>query len=224
VRSALRGAADLTQALVSPHPVKRLKSIREEKHLERMILDSPYFLPIWYSSMYPEVRRAGYRPSLHYVRFGALQRRQPSPNFDAVWYLDTYEDVAASGINPLIHYIQFGEREGRRRRMIPESLMDERFRSWGLIEASAKEIRLSGYFDQKWYQEKYAKVLGKDTDLALDYLLHGAYSGRDPGPHFSSSYYLEANADIREAGDNPLLHFEKHGRTEGRPFAVSRQI
>ena len=53
-------------------------------------------------------------------------------------------------------------------------------------------------------------------DPVIHYLDHGASEGRDPGPGFSTSYYLEVNRDVADAGMNPLHHFLLHGLAEGR--------
>ena len=53
-------------------------------------------------------------------------------------------------------------------------------------------------------------------DPALHYLLHGGLEGRDPGPFFSTEAYLARYPDVAEAGVNALLHYETHGRREGR--------
>lgn len=50
----------------------------------------------------------------------------------------------------------------------------------------------------------------------LHYFLHGWHEGRDPSPHFSTSYYLENNPDIVESGNNPLWHYVTVGSKEGR--------
>jgi len=39
---------------------------------------------------------------------------------------------------------------------------------------------------------------------------------RDPSREFSTSYYLRANADVRESELNPLVHFIRYGMREGR--------
>jgi GT2 family glycosyltransferase len=74
---------------------------------------SPLFDAAWYLRHYPDVRKSGMDPAVHYVMFGARENRAPGPRFDGGWYRQTYPDVAASGMNPLVHYIRFGEREGR---------------------------------------------------------------------------------------------------------------
>ena len=50
----------------------------------------------------------------------------------------------------------------------------------------------------------------------IHYLRSGANEGRDPHPHFDTSFYLEENPDVREAGLNPLAHYLAPGIAEGR--------
>ncbi|NDW01316.1 rhamnan synthesis F family protein [Salipiger sp. PrR002] len=76
-----------------------------------------------------------------------------------------------------------------------------------------KCIRNSRFFDAGWYRQSYADVRG---DAARHYLKTGALVGYDPGPEFSTQGYLAANPDVAAAGLNPLLHYERHGRAEGR--------
>ena len=66
---------------------------------------------------YPYVTATGYKPSLHYLRYGAEQGNSPGPIFDATWYVNHYPDVNAIGENPLIHYLLHGETEIRRVRI-----------------------------------------------------------------------------------------------------------
>ena len=54
------------------------------------------------------------------------------------------------------------------------------------------------------------------------YFTSGAYAPefRDPTPYFDSSFYLENNPDVAEAGVNPLLQYFNTGAGEGR-FATA---
>lgn len=76
-------------------------------------------------------------------------------------------------------------------------------------------IRASGLFDEAWYAETYGEVSG-DADGLAHYLKSGAKKGFDPGPRFSTNAYLAENPDVREAGTNPLIHYLRFGRHEGR--------
>ncbi|MBQ7990148.1 MAG: hypothetical protein IJ251_03740, partial [Oscillospiraceae bacterium] len=74
-------------------------------------------------------------------------------------------------------------------------------------------VRNSPYFDEEYYRRNNAD-LAKVKDLALHYLLHGKI--RTPSPFFSGEEYLALNLDVARAGVNPIVHYELHGREEGR--------
>ena len=42
------------------------------------------------------------------------------------------------------------------------------------------------------------------------------HEGRDPNPLFDTSFYLEKNPDVAQAGVNPLLHYSEYSWREGR--------
>ena len=163
---------------------------------------------------------AGYRPSLHYVRYGFTQRRQPGPYFDAVWYCDAYEDVVANGENPLLHYIHFGEAEGRRKRSIPSAMVDHNFHGQVLTERNLRVIRDSSFFDAEWYLDRYPDIAQSDSDPLEHFLIFGGAERRNPSTHFDTAKYLQLHPDVKQTGLNPLLHYELHGREEGRSIAA----
>ncbi|MEQ9039225.1 MAG: glycosyltransferase family 2 protein [Silicimonas sp.] len=78
-----------------------------------------------------------------------------------------------------------------------------------------KLVRTSEYFDPEWYVRTYPEV-GAVAGALCHYLSQGAAKGYDPGPKFSTSAYLAANPDVRDAGCNPLVHYIRFGRDEGR--------
>lgn len=45
----------------------------------------------------------------------------------------------------------------------------------------------------------------------------GRRERRDPGPDFGAGAYLMANPDVAAACIEPLQHYIRHGRPEGRP-------
>lgn len=77
-------------------------------------------------------------------------------------------------------------------------------------------ITTSGMFDEKWYLEQYSDVGALGVEAAEHYLRIGAHLLRDPGPAFSTAYYLTSNLDVANAKVNPLVHYVKYGRKEGR--------
>ena len=76
-------------------------------------------------------------------------------------------------------------------------------------------ISESGLFDAKWYVARYPEVGGASKALA-HYLKIGSTKGYDPGPSFNAGAYLADNPDVRQVGVNPLVHFLRFGRFEGR--------
>lgn len=55
-------------------------------------------------------------------------------------------------------------------------------------------------------------------DPALHYCMFGWREGRQPGPDFDSITYLQLNTDVKDAGINPLFHYERYGKDENRSF------
>ncbi len=77
-------------------------------------------------------------------------------------------------------------------------------------------IAASGLFDSSWYRAKYLADTPDVSDEILHYCEVGWRTGCNPNSHFSVSYYLTSNPDVRHAGSNPLLHYVRQGRKEGR--------
>lgn len=76
---------------------------------------SRWFDGDWYLQNNPDVARLQLDPAVHFLRHGAVERRDPGPDFDTCFYMANYLDVTASGLNPLIHFMRHGKAEGRRR-------------------------------------------------------------------------------------------------------------
>ena len=75
------------------------------------IAASGFFDESWYERSYPDVKNSGFKPALHFLKFGALEGRNPGPNFNTRAYLNQNPDVAQSGMNPLVHYLEYGRAE-----------------------------------------------------------------------------------------------------------------
>lgn len=83
------------------------------------------------------------------------------------------------------------------------------------IGADAALLRTSQLFDQEWYLSEY-KDMALHPDPVAHYLRHGVRELRDPGPAFSTAWYLEKYPDVRRSGVNPLVHYLCYGRKDGR--------
>ncbi len=80
-----------------------------------------------------------------------------------------------------------------------------------------RTVRNSPFFDEASYLLVNPDVRAPHSDAALHFLVQGWREGRDPGPFFSTKDYLARNPDVARAGMNPLVHYERYGRTEHRP-------
>lgn len=127
-RTAERQREDLLRLLATlqrPAPHLGLRSLlavfrrmgpREAWHTlrdYRLLSASALFDRDWYWKTHPDVREAGFDAVLHYLQFGAKERRSPGPFFDGELYLEANPDVRKAGVNPLAHYLRHGASEGR---------------------------------------------------------------------------------------------------------------
>lgn len=76
-------------------------------------------------------------------------------------------------------------------------------------------IRGSGFWDQAWYQSQYpdSRTYRDPLDHFLD---QGFHSGCNPSDLFSVAWYTTTYTDIDPHRLNPLVHYLRHGRREGR--------
>jgi hypothetical protein len=81
-------------------------------------------------------------------------------------------------------------------------------------QADAHQIRTSALFDAEWYLQQYPDVV--EFDPAEHYLRFGLLQDRQPGPQFDSVWYADNYTDVRSSGTNPLLHYLRFGKREGR--------
>lgn len=82
--------------------------------------------------------------------------------------------------------------------------------------ADASVIANSSLFDANWYVAEYPDAAASGLPAPLHYAITGV-DARNPSPGFDASWYLQQNADVAAARFNPLVHFEKFGKAEGRP-------
>ena len=108
--------------------------------------------------------------------------------FDDEFYLKHSPDVAESSYSPMRHYLLFGESENR----FPCEDFDPRY---------YKSQKMADFFS---------------VNSLLHFHLIGFHIGLSPSPHFDTKYYLKENKDVKRRALNPLLHYLKFGRSEGR--------
>lgn len=87
------------------------------------------------------------------------------------------------------------------------------------IVASSKQ------FDYKWYKNKHSNNIIKNIFYkyysALHYIIKGSKLGLNPSKYFYTNEYLIINPDVAINEINPLIHYEKYGKYEGRAIALS---
>ncbi len=166
----------------------------------KLIKKSAFFDADWYLQQYPDVKKTKKNPVSHYLKFGWVEGRNPSAKFNTVEYLKQNPDVDKQHVNPLLHYERFGKNERR---------------IFTLKTENYKIIKESPYFDAAWVSNYYLKSQS-GVDPVSFYLNRGASGNINPGPHFYSNEYLMINYDVKQAKMNPLIHYEKFGRKEGR--------
>lgn len=87
-------------------------------------------------------------------------------------------------------------------------------------------VRLSfglGLFDPAFYAATVSGLETAPEELLSHYLSDGARAGLDPSAHFDTKWYLGDNPDVASSPLNPLYHFVRHGRAEGRSPLPKRQ-
>ena len=162
------------------------------------VAKSDLFDVSFYRERYAEDLAESMDPVLHYLREGGTKGYATSLRFDGAKYLEKYADVHEAGIAPLVHYEQVGRQEKRSCSPFKEVKSDRQF------------IEESSLFDAEWYRHQYD--IPDDVSAVDHYLEIGWKEGYNPSPQFEGDLYLSFYDDVRRAGFNPLLHYEKHGK------------
>ena len=83
----------------------------------------------------------------------------------------------------------------------------------------------SKLFDYIWYKNKHSGNIIKNLFYkyysAIHYIIKGSKLGLNPSKFFYTNEYLIINPDVALNGINPLVHYEKYGKYEGRAVALA---
>lgn len=71
-------------------------------------------------------------------------------------------------------------------------------------------VRHSGYFDAEWYARTY-----QVEEDPLEHFMKN-FQTNNPSRHFSVARYYAEYKGVAKRGLNPLVHYLRHGRYEGR--------
>ncbi|AXR07851.1 hypothetical protein [Salinimonas sediminis] len=83
-------------------------------------------------------------------------------------------------------------------------------------ESDIELLLNSDYFDSYWYLNKYKDVDDAKVSPARHFLSHAKAELRNPSVKFSTLHYLRNNPDVALENINPLIHYLRFGRYEGR--------
>jgi len=165
-----------------------------------LLRESDLFDEECYLQQNPKLREQGKDAVTHYLERGGFNGKDPSAAFSSRSYPQRNPEVAAAKINPRVHYLRIGRAEGR---------------SMNPLADDIALIVESGLFDSDYYRH-FHPDLPEDADLVRHYLRFGARRGDDPSELFSTTGYQPQNVDVAKSGANPLLHYLRFGRHEGR--------
>ena len=196
------------------------KNYNEKRQIE-IVKNSPLFDAKWYLAQNPDVKASKVGAVKHYVKYGWKEGRNPSPDFDGNTYLNMYPDI--HNICPLVHYILNGRAEKRYIRNLKGQPVD--YNQFVIAKKIDKisdydYIRKSKFFNKKWYLRHYPSIQGNPIEYYLNY---GWKKGHNPSKYFNTNEYLELNSDIKQAHINPLLHYIKYGKREGRIISFKQK-
>lgn len=78
---------------------------------------------------------------------------------------------------------------------------------------------IRSHIDVEWYTKQYPDYKQDkkyENSAAYHYITIGWKQGYNPSPEFDGNQYLKDYPDIARAGINPLEHYVRHGKKEGR--------
>ncbi len=84
----------------------------EGKSVEYDVIRSEFDIPFYLTCNDDVARNNQADPIMHYIKYGAIQGRDPSPEFSTTAYLDRYPEVRKSGVNPFYHWLKEGREKG----------------------------------------------------------------------------------------------------------------
>lgn len=176
---------------------------KEEKKLARLLLSDAIFDKDFYRSQVPNLENSSPAELVHhYINIGEREGLAPSGIFDPEYYFRTSPDL--NGVESLAgHFILSGRREGRSSSLASQLIIE------GLDEIAVEEgliPRPEVDSTSRTYLNALAVALRViDQDLRF----------------FSRRFYLSRYPDMEGQPLDPLIHYLKYGRFEGRVTSVS---
>lgn len=195
----------------------KIKTIRESE-----LFDEEFYL-----KSYGEfLEKTGLSPIEHFLIIGNKLDFNPSADFNTKSYKEKYSDLLKDSDNPLLHYISRIQESSSN--IVIEADVSKnstnsastRVKVEGTEENEYRDIDLvlsNNAFDENFYTTTYAEDLENSILTPLEhYLSIGWKRGFDPSPDFSTTNYIDRYQDVSRARVNPLVHYLKYGKIEGR--------
>jgi hypothetical protein len=172
----------------------------------------PFFDPAWYRSQYR--LSATESPLRHYLTHVLSGQFNPLPEFDVAFYLDRNPRIRAARVDPFVHYLDWGFREG----LDPAPGFDSRFYSERYLGGSEAENPLLHYLRQS----DRSGLLTSPGGTAPANTPPGLAQDRAERDELRATglldeaFYLETHSDVVASGEDPAVHFCRHGWRETR--------
>lgn len=167
---------------------------------------SEFFNSLYYLNKYPDVRRSGLNPLVHYLRYGARERRSPSPAFDVEGFCEVHRDRLAPDADPAeLCLAWYGGYEWKGQVQSPGEVAPE----------VVAKFRKS--FDEEFYRSMNPDVAESGMRMYEHFIAHGQHEDRDPAPDFDIHVYKRELQRSRPPYTNPLVHHVRIGDHPGSP-------
>lgn len=170
---------------------------------------SPFFDEEFYLTKYPDIKAANVNPLLHYIEFGAKERRQPSALFYPEFFLSQLgEAVRAEIDDPLTFYIEH-PLVGR-----PCALFDGEFYSQGIDLNSehplAHYLSIGSKDPHPLFNEAY--IRSQHTIPSGESVLEWYMDNEDKNSiqcnrYFDTQFYLQLHSELVGSSFDALSHY-----------------
>ncbi|CAN5375738.1 hypothetical protein BH10PSE1_BH10PSE1_11110 [soil metagenome] len=195
-----------------------------------------YFDRSWYVARNPDVAAAGVDPLDHYLKDGWRELRAPHPMISPEWILARYPQTA--GREPIAWFLEEGRAGGAN--LTPAFDLD----TYRTANADLQDLPdlLDHFMGHGWHEGRPATLRYNDNvyralnpgasdrpgHAMSEWVQCGApeLPEAEPAPSwitgdiysygFDRSWYLAKNADVAEAGLDPVEHYREHGWRELR--------
>ncbi|WP_375457735.1 glycosyltransferase [uncultured Enterovirga sp.] len=198
-----------------PTLIRRFMTSWRDRVTHHPLLDSD-----WYLSAYPDVAAAGDSATLHYLRHGFLEGRNPHPLFDWGYYRDRAR--LAGGVDPLLHYLASDPSE----EVSPCPMFDLQWYRDGNPDLPAQKLFLQfvcfgdregrsphQLFDPSYY----ARGVEPSPERPLHhYATEGGRQGRNPHPVFDAAHFSTMHADVLDPHRDLLSQYLRLDRPHRR--------